>query len=70
MLTVKEASEKLRIRKQTLYTWIKDGKLDYVQMGNRKLIREDVLERFIEENTVHVVKDGKIKSVKPYRKTR
>lgn len=51
MLTCDEVAEKLRVKTITVYEWIRKGKIEYVQMGKRKLIPEAVIDKLIYENT-------------------
>ena len=47
MLTVREACERLRISRATLYNLAKNGKLTFVKIGGKSLIRDDVIHRLI-----------------------
>ena len=47
MLTMKEASELLKIGKSTLYARVKDGTLPIVKIGCATRIRRSDLERFV-----------------------
>lgn len=51
MLTCDEVAERLRVKRITVYDWIRKGKIEYVQMGKRKLIPETALDKLIYENT-------------------
>jgi len=55
LLTVKEASEYLGIKVNTLYSWVSQKKIDYIKMG--RLIKFDikVLDKYIENNSVEPV---------------
>ncbi len=50
MLTVKEATQYLKISKVTLYKLIKEGKIKPVKIGKRTLIDKNDLDRLIEES--------------------
>ena len=47
MLTVRETCERLRISRATLYNLVKRGKLTFVKIGGKSLIRDDVIHRLI-----------------------
>jgi excisionase family DNA binding protein len=47
LLTVREACERLRISRATLYNLAKDGKITFVKIGGKSLIRDDVIHRLI-----------------------
>ena len=47
LLTVREACERLRISRATLYNLAKRGKLTFVKIGGKSLIRDDVIHRLI-----------------------
>mgnify|MGYP002624601269 CR=1 FL=1 len=51
MLTCDEVAERMRVKRITVYDWIRKGKLDFVQVGKRKLIPEEALQKLIYENT-------------------
>ena len=50
LLTVKEATQYLKISKVTLYKLIKQGKIKPVKIGKRTLIDKNDLDRLIEES--------------------
>ena len=58
MLTCAEAAERLRIKTHTLYDWLRAGKLEYVQVGSKKMLTEEALEKFITQNTVKEKRGG------------
>jgi excisionase family DNA binding protein len=47
LLTVREVCERLRISRATLYNLVKGGKLTFVKIGGKSLIRDDVVHRLI-----------------------
>ncbi len=47
LLTVREACERLRISRATLYNLAKNGQLAFVKIGGKSLIRDDVIHRLI-----------------------
>jgi excisionase family DNA binding protein len=47
LLTVREACERLRISRTTLYNLVKQGKLTFVKIGGKSLIGDDVIHRLI-----------------------
>ena len=51
LLTVKEACERLRISRATLYNLVKKGKIAFVKIGGKSLIREEGIDRLIAEGT-------------------
>ncbi len=51
LLTVKEACERLRISRATLYNLVKKGKIAFVKIGGKSLIREEDIDRLIAEGT-------------------
>lgn len=59
MLTCDEVAERLRVKRITVYDWIRKGKIEYVQMGKRKLIPETALDKLIYENT-RTVDSGRV----------
>ncbi len=52
LLTVKEASEYLGIKVNTLYSWVSQKKIDYVKMGRLTKFDIRVLDKYIENNTI------------------
>jgi excisionase family DNA binding protein len=51
LLTVKEACERLRISRATLYNLVKKGKLTFVKIGGKSLISDKVIDRLIAQAT-------------------
>lgn len=51
LLTVKEACQRLRISRATLYNLIKRGDLAFVKIGGKSLIREEAIDRLIAQGT-------------------
>ena len=47
-LTVADVASLLRVRRETVYQWIKDGKIASIHLGRSVRISEDELQRFIE----------------------
>lgn len=52
LLNVQEAASYLHISISTLYRWIHQKKIEYVKIGSRVLFSEDILKKFVEQNTV------------------
>ncbi len=52
LLTVKEASEYLGIKVNTLYSWVSQKKIDYIKMGRLTKFDIKVLDKYIENNTI------------------
>ncbi len=52
LITIKEASEYLGIKVNTLYSWVSQKKIDYVKMGRLTKFDIRVLDKFIENNTI------------------
>jgi excisionase family DNA binding protein len=55
LLTVKEASEYLGIKVNTLYSWVSQKKIDYVKMGRLTKFDIKVLDKYIENNTIEAI---------------
>ena len=51
LLTVREACERLRISRATLYNLVKKRKLAFVKIGGKSLIRDDVIHRLIAQGS-------------------
>jgi excisionase family DNA binding protein len=51
LLSVKEAATHLGISRGVLYELINRGEIEHVQIGSRRLISRDALNKFIEANT-------------------
>ncbi|MGH7148749.1 MAG: helix-turn-helix domain-containing protein, partial [Nitrospiraceae bacterium] len=51
LLTVKEACVRLRISRATLYNLVRKGKIGFVKIGGKSLIREEDIDRLIAEGT-------------------
>jgi excisionase family DNA binding protein len=49
LLTVKEACERLRISRATLYNLTKEGKLAFVKIGGKSLIKEMAIDHLISQ---------------------
>ena len=54
LLTVSEVAAAMRVSNMTVYRLIKGGELPAVRVGKNYRIREDDLERFLRERSVHV----------------
>jgi excisionase family DNA binding protein len=54
LLTVSEVAAAMRVSNMTVYRLIKGGELPAVRVGTNYRIREDDLERFLRERSVHV----------------
>ena len=52
LLNIKEASEYLGVKENTLYCWVSQKKIPYVKLGRKTLFDIEDLNRFIEENKV------------------
>ena len=52
LYSVFEAAIILHISESTLYRWIHQKKIEYVKIGSRVLFSEDILKKFVEQNTV------------------
>jgi len=48
-LTVDEAAELLRLKKQTLYKWICQRKIGSISLGGRTLFQQEELEKWVEQ---------------------
>lgn len=47
-----EAAIILHISESTLYRWIHQKKIEYIKIGSRVLFSEDILKKYIEQNTI------------------
>jgi len=54
LLTVSEVAAAMRVSNMTVYRLIKGGELPAVRVGKNYRIRENDLERFLLERSVHV----------------
>jgi len=52
LLNIKETSEYLGIKKNTLYCWVSQKKIPYVKLGRKTLFDIEDLNKFIEENKI------------------
>ena len=59
LMTCREVAEKMRVTCGTVYEWLRKGKLEYVQVGNKKLITEKAFEQLIKQNTKMARKEVK-----------
>ena len=48
-ITIEELSEKLNIKKATLYKWVQNGKLPAIKFGNLWRFKRKDIESWIEE---------------------
>jgi excisionase family DNA binding protein len=48
--SIKEVCKLLRVSKNTLTSWRKQGKIKSIQLGGRVLIRKTEVERILQEN--------------------
>ena len=55
LLNVQETASYLHISISTLYRWVHQKKIEYVKIGSRVLFSEDILKKFVEQNTVLLV---------------
>lgn len=51
-ITVKEICQSLKVKKLTVYRWIKAGKLKAVKIGKGFRVRKEDFENFINKNTI------------------
>jgi excisionase family DNA binding protein len=51
LLTVKEACDRLRISRATLYNLVNRGELAFVKIGGKSLISEEGIDRLIAQST-------------------
>jgi excisionase family DNA binding protein len=52
LLTVKEVAEILKVSNQTVYNWTSKGELIPIKVGGAVRIKEQELNRFIDDNTI------------------
>jgi excisionase family DNA binding protein len=57
LLTVKEVAEILKVSNQTVYNWTSKGELIPIKVGGAVRIKEQELNRFLDDNTVKQI-DG------------
>ena len=57
LLTPEQVAEILKVRKDTVYSWIRAGKLPAAKLSNRYRIAEEDLEAFVEK--AKISKGGK-----------
>lgn len=48
LYTINEAARVLRISRETLYRWIREGRLTYAEVGPRRRIRESDIRAIIQ----------------------
>ena len=58
--SIPEAAEVLGISKSYMYMLIKEKKVPYIEIGNRKLVPKTMLEEWIINNTVKAVMSHEI----------
>ena len=59
LLTVEESASRLRIHRQTLYAWIREGRgPQVVRLGSRCLIPETNLSAFVDRHAVPLEVDA------------
>jgi excisionase family DNA binding protein len=51
LFTPLEVAERLKVTRQAVYRWMKDGKLDYVYVGSDRRITASALAGFIKAST-------------------
>jgi excisionase family DNA binding protein len=47
LLTAKEAAAELRIHVDTLYNYVREGKISYVPMGRKIMFRPEAIQEFL-----------------------
>jgi len=57
--TISEVATELKVTRQTVSRWLRDGKIETEQVGREKLINRKSLERFLEKKVKEIV--GKYK---------
>jgi excisionase family DNA binding protein len=57
MLTITEIAKKLRLDYQTIYMWVRQGRLPAIQVDKAYRINEADLAKFLEANKVKVKKE-------------
>lgn len=53
LFTIEEVAEKLRVAYLTVYRWIKAGKLEALKAGRQYRIKQEALDRFLNQNSKH-----------------
>jgi excisionase family DNA binding protein len=52
LLTIPEAAQRLSLRPKTLRFWVWTRKIEFVKVGRSVRLREDAIERLIEQGTI------------------
>lgn len=53
--TISEVTRELKVTRQTVSRWLRDGKIETEQVGREKLINRKSLERFLEKKVKEIV---------------
>ena len=51
LYTIPEAATKLRVKRDAIYKWIREGRLDYVVVGSQRRITSSAIDAFIKAST-------------------
>jgi len=58
LYTAQEVAEYFKVKVTTVWLWFRKGKLNYVMIGGKKMVKESQLQEFVnggEKNGQHVV---------------
>jgi excisionase family DNA binding protein len=55
-LTISEVAKELKVTRQTVSRWIRDGKIEAEQVGREKLINKRSLTRFLQKKVDELCK--------------
>jgi len=59
LLLLVEAAERARVSVETLRFWIRTGRLASVRPGRRRMVRRDVLEAFLQRDSLAERKESR-----------
>jgi excisionase family DNA binding protein len=48
--TIEEVAEKLKVTRQAIHNWIRDGRIESLKLGRARRIPAAALERFLEQS--------------------
>ena len=69
LITVKELSDIIRLKKSSIYSLVYRKAIPYVKIGSKTLFKLSDIEKFIEDNTHNYLKD-QLEKINTNRKTK
>ena len=51
--TIEEVAEKLKVTRQAIHNWIKEGRIDSIKIGRARRIPAASIERLVEQSRQH-----------------